>query len=481
MGKTPSIVIVGAGPAGLTCAYALSKQGIGPLVVEKNHRVGGIARTENLGGYLFDIGGHRFHTYDQQAERLWHQLLGPDLLKVSRKSRIYYDGRYFQYPLDLLNVLAGLGFGPSLAAVLSYLRNLSHRNHDRADLESWLIRRFGRRLYHIFFKEYTEKVWGRPCSNIQADWAEQRISGLSMWAAFTNAISGRGQAATLTTTFYYPCLGAGMMWEAMSRQSAPEAQLALNSEVVRLEAPKGQIKGVWLQNKGATRFLPARQVVSSMPLLGLVSRLNPAPPRAVQRAALRLSFRSFIMVGLIVDQAQVSQDQWLYIHDSSLRVGRVQNFKNWSSAMVPRPDKTSLGMEYFCSQGDELWSLDDSRLMALASRELDRLWPGMGAKVEGGLVKRVAHAYPVYHLGYQSELRVVLDYLGHIQGLQTIGRAGLHRYNNQDHSMLSGLVAAGRMAGIRQDPLGEPPLRLPKESRHESSEQGSPAAGAVAR
>lgn len=448
MSQANDIVIIGAGPAGLTAGYELARHQRAPLVIEKSRLVGGIARTEQYRGFLFDIGGHRFHTDIEEIQAIWRELLGPDLLEVPRVSHIYFQGRLIKYPLQVGDTLRSIGLGASLAAILSYLKVALFRPAELDNLEQWLTARFGSRIYRTFFKEYSEKVWGLPCSQIQADWANQRIQGLSLARTIINALGGKKTATTLIDQFLYPRLGSGMLWEEMARRMVNDgAKLELGWEVSGLELERGRVARLRLSNGHETRPVAAGQVISSMPLPHLVQRLEPAPAPEILEAAGRLRFRGFLLVGLILSSDIGTEHpwQWLYVHEPNLRVGRVQNYRNWSPHMTPEPDMTALGMEYFCDQGDEFWSLADDELVSLATAELDRLWPGSGELVTNGVVYRQSHAYPVYHLGYQEVVTRLRDYLGGISNLATIGRNGLHRYNNQDHSMVTGLEAARRI------------------------------------
>jgi len=446
------VVIIGAGPAGLTAAYELTKHQFHPLVLEAADKVGGLARTEVYKGYRFDIGGHRFYTKVGEVEQLWHEMLGHDMLQVRRQSRIYYRGRFFNYPIDLANTMVNLGLRESALTVLSYARS-QLRPYPREDtFEEWVCNRFGRRLYHAFFQSYTEKIWGIPCNMIQADWAAQRIRGLSLASAITDAFIGGNSVKTLVREFEYPMLGPGMLWERM--QQAVERQggsVELGADVLRLKRDGNRIRSIVVRSNGQESELGGEQFISSMPLADLIFRLAPTPPDEVLRAARALRYRAFILVGLIVKRAAVFPDNWLYVHSPHVQVARIQNFKNWSPAMVPDANKTSVGMEYFCSEGDQLWMEQDSTLVDLAKRDLAALGLATAVEVEDGVVFRQAKAYPVYDRDYREHVRVIRAFLASIENLQTLGRAGMHRYNNQDHSMLAGMLAARRLLGEDHD------------------------------
>ncbi len=453
-------VVIGAGPAGLVTAYELAKKGQQVTVLEGADKVGGISRTETYKGYRFDIGGHRFFTKVGEVQALWQEILGDDFIQVPRMSRIYYRNRFFDYPLSITNTLKNLGPIDSTLIVLSYLKarakaTLSSEN-EAENFEEWVTERFGSRLYNTFFKSYTEKVWGIPCNKIQAEWAAQRIKGLSLSKAVINAMFGSNDTKTLIKEFDYPVLGPGMMWEkCQSLIEEAGSFVTMNTRVVRIERTAQRIDRVIAQKGDETFELTGDNFVSSMPVSALVRQLNPPAPPAVLTAANGLKYRDFLIVPIIVNIKSLFPDNWIYIHSPEFKVGRIQNFKNWSAAMVPDPNKTCLGMEYFCNEGDSLWEMDDAALIRLASEEI----VGLGlvpdvASVEDGTVIRQKKAYPVYDGEYRKHLAVLQDYMEGFENLQTVGRNGMHRYNNQDHSMLSGLLAAKNILGEKHDLWG---------------------------
>lgn len=446
------MLIIGAGPAGLAAAYELATHGIRPIVIEKADQVGGIARTEVYKGYRFDIGGHRFFTKMPEIQRLWETMLGPDLHRVHRLSRIYYRGRFFQYPLDFWNTLSNLGLWESIWILLSYLRASIWPSKKEDNFEQWVSNRFGWRLYHTFFQTYTEKVWGIPCREIQAEWAAQRIHGLSLTTAVLNALFGTESAKSLIHEFYYPALGPGMMWQGFAQGIENNGgQVWLRCEAIALQHNSQHVTAVLVNCESKEFWIKADQVISSMPLRELVAQFDPPPPHAICEAAQGLRYRDFILVSLILNCPNPFLDNWLYIHSPEVKVGRIQNFRNWSPAMVPDAQKTSLGLEYFCNEGDDLWSMPDHELVALATRELSSIGLARAADVEEGIVFRQKKAYPVYDQNYRSNLETIRAFLSTMNNLQTIGRNGLHRYNNMDHSMLTGILAAQNVLGKHHD------------------------------
>ncbi len=447
------VIIIGAGPAGLTAAWELVKQGILPIVLEKADKVGGISRTETYKGYRFDIGGHRFYTKVEAVEQLWQDMLGQDFIKVPRLSRIYYKGRFFNYPLEIFNTLYHVGPIESLLMVLSYLKIKWKPLHQEETLEQWVINRFGERLYQTFFKTYTEKVWGVPCHHIQADWAAQRIKGLSLKTAILNALFGGNNAKSLIKEFDYPVLGPGMMWERFQeRVESKGGEVWLNTRVIQIQREGNRIKSLTAEKQGEIVQVSAEEnLISTMPVTSLILRLDPPPPDEVVQAAKSLNYRAFLIVSLIVNRKDLFPDNWIYIHAPEVKVGRIQNFKNWSPAMVPDPSKTCLGMEYFCNEGDEIWSRKDAELIELATREMASLGLAEAGDVEDGVVIRQPKAYPVYDSEYRQHLKVIQEFLATLENLQTIGRNGMHRYNNQDHSMLTGMLAVKNMLGEKHD------------------------------
>ncbi len=446
------VIIGGAGPAGLTAAYELARSGFSPLVLEAGDQVGGLARTEDYKGYRFDIGGHRFYTKAPEVQQIWEELLGDEFLRRPRLSRIYFNQRFLQYPLSLTNVVGNLGVVETVRILASYVKARFCPLAPEETFEQWVVNRFGRRLYGTFFKTYTEKVWGIPCTEIRAEWAAQRIKNLSLVAAVAQALFGLRNVRSLIEEFHYPRLGPGQMWERChDRVEEMGGQVLLQTPIRAVRRSDRTITSVEVGDNGDVRELPVDQFISSLPVTQLIRTLDPPPPSEVLEAARSLKYRDFIVVALIIDRPHLFPDNWIYVHTKEARVGRIQNYKNWSADMVPDPAKTCLGMEYFCTRGDDLWQMEDAALLKLAAREIEQLGLAQEADVEDGCVIRQPAAYPVYDGEYRRHLEVIRDYLVGFENLQTIGRNGMHRYNNQDHSMLCGLYAARNLMGGSYD------------------------------
>jgi protoporphyrinogen oxidase len=452
----PSVVIIGAGPAGLTAAYVLSRRGVRSITVEADDVVGGIARTVERDGWRFDIGGHRFFTKVPAVERLWVEILGEqNFLLRPRVSRIHYRGHTFDYPLRAFNALKGLGPLEAARCFLSYFWARLHPPRDQASFEGWTAARFGWRLYRIFFKTYTEKVWGIPATEIQADWAAQRIKHLSLSKAVINACRpkrNQKQITSLIEEFHYPKLGPGMMWEfARDKVEAAGSTVHMNAPALAVHHEGGRVCGVTARIAGAPVRLPATHVVSSMPLGELVLAMDPPAPPGVQEAARALRYRDFLTVAIVVPEACSFPDNWIYIHDPNVNVGRIQNFGSWSPYMV-KDGKTCLGLEFFVTEGDPLWTMPDGELIALARRELDILGLVPADRCEAGYVVRMPKAYPLYDGTYRASVDTLRRWLEDaVSGVHPVGRNGMHRYNNQDHSMYTAMLSVENILGAEHD------------------------------
>ncbi len=449
------VIILGAGPAGLAAGYELSKRGKKVICIEKDSIVGGISKTVCRNGYRFDIGGHRFFTKINRVDALWREVLTDDFLRRPRLSRIYYNNRFFHYPLKPANALAGLGILASGAILASYLSARIHPSEEEKTFEQWVSNRFGKKLYRIFFKTYTEKVWGIPCDQIAAEWAAQRIKGLSLSSAVKAAVFGDKQKKikTLIEEFDYPRYGPGQMYESMAeRIRAYGGQVLLGQEVRKLHCVGSTILSVEVRDeKGEMERIEGSHFLSSLPISQLPRMGDSYLPETVERACGQLSYRSLLTVNLIMDRPESFPDTWIYIHSPEVKVGRIQCFKNWSPWMVPNENVSSLGMEYFCDENDELWNTADEDLISMAGEEIDKLELAEKKAITDAFVIRCPKTYPVYSIGYETNLQIIKEYLGGISNLQCIGRNGMFKYNNMDHSILSGLLAADNILGGQND------------------------------
>jgi protoporphyrinogen oxidase len=444
-------LILGGGPAGLTAGYLLAKLGRPALVLEADSQVGGLAKTVVRDGYRFDLGGHRFFTKSPEVQSLWLEVLGEELLVRPRLSRIYWNGRFLDYPLSAGDVVRKLGPLELGRCVASYLVAAPRPKGKERSLEEWVSNRFGKRLYDLFFRTYTEKVWGVPGSEIRAEWAAQRIKGLSLRTAAKDAFFGgrNGDVKSLIREFHYPRYGPGQMWEAMAGDiDALGGEVRNGTPVEQIHIEDGRVVAVHVGNEA----IPCGEVISSLPLRAVAGMIRPEPPAETLAAARGLAYRDFLTVALVLDGDDLFPDNWVYVHDPAVRVGRIQNYRSWSPWMVPNERTTCIGLEYFCFEGDDLWESPDERLVALAGDELSRLGLANGHRVERGYVERVPKAYPVYDDGYASRLRVIRRWLDGLENFQQVGRNGLHRYNNSDHSMLTALRAVENVvAGADHD------------------------------
>lgn len=449
--------IIGGGPAGLTAAYEFQKHSDGHHVVvfEESDQVGGIARTESYKGYRFDIGGHRFFTKVKQVEALWREVLPEEFLRRPRLSRIYYRGKYFDYPLKIFNALRNMGIYESARIMISYLKWKVYPHTEEENFEQWVTNRFGGRLFWHFFKTYTEKVWGMPCTELQADWAAQRIKNLLLRKAIWNALTGDNDTTSLIEAFDYPRLGPGMMWDAFrDRVEAQGGEVRMHSSVTRIFHDDEAVRGLEITTDGPQREtyrFEADHFISSMPIAALVLAMDPPAPAAIQAAARKLKYRDFLIVTLILEGRDLFPDNWIYIHSPEVEVGRIQNFRSWSEHMVPDDNRSSIGMEYFCQINDALWASDDAVLIKQAAAELEKLGLAKASAVVDGTVIRQPKAYPVYDGDYREALDMIRGWLAGFDNLQVVGRNGMHRYNNQDHSMLTAMLAVKNVLGASND------------------------------
>jgi protoporphyrinogen oxidase len=458
------VFVVGAGPAGLTAAYCLTKETPSVLVIEKDPvYVGGISRTVSYNGFLFDIGGHRFFSKAKEVVDLWHEILPDDFIERPRLSRIFYGGKYYSYPLSAFEALFNLGIFKSAACMLSFAYAKAFPIKNPRTFHQWVRNQFGERLFSIFFKTYTEKVWGMSCDEISADWAAQRIKGLDLGVAVITALKRAilpkrptknttgNVVKTLIESFQYPRRGPGMMWDAAAEKvKLRGGKVLMGHELAKLVYDaKQRLWNIEVKNiAGELKTYTARHVISSAPVRELVEILTPKP--VSRTAARQLRYRDFLVVALVVNKALPFPDNWIYIHDPSVKVGRVQNFRSWSPEMV-QPGQSCLGLEYFCFEGDGLWNSTDEDLIALAKREIAQIGLIRSDEVIDACVVRQAKAYPVYDDEYRNHMATVRkDLEDHFPTLHMVGRNGMHKYNNQDHAMMTAMLTARNiLAGER--------------------------------
>ncbi len=464
MTRNVDVLVIGAGPAGLTAAYCLTKEMPSVLVIEKDPvYVGGISRTVRYKDYLFDIGGHRFFSKAKEVVDLWQEILPDDFIERPRLSRIYYGGKYYSYPLSAFEALTNLGLFRSAACVLSYAYARARPIADPQTFHQWVRNQFGEKLFSIFFKTYTEKVWGMSCDEISADWAAQRIKGLDLGVAIKNALTRalkpKRKAAsrdgavvkTLIESFQYPRKGPGMMWEACARKIQKQGGVLLKGRELKSLSYEPN-RRLWtaeatLPDGSVERYM-ARHVISSAPVRELLETLSPLPISLLHGRALR--YRDFLTVALMVKKDNLFPDNWIYVHDPKVKVGRVQNFSSWSPEMVP-DGMSCLGLEYFCFEGDQLWESSDADLIALAKKEIVQIGLVTADDVVDACVVRQPKAYPVYDDAYRRNMEMIrLDLDSSFPTLHLIGRNGMHKYNNQDHAMMTAMLTARNiLAGER--------------------------------
>ncbi len=468
MSNDADVFIIGAGPAGLTAAYCLTKENPSVIIIEKDPiYVGGISRTVRYKDFLFDIGGHRFFSKSKDVVDLWHEILPDDFIARPRLSRIFYGGKFYSYPLSAFEALNNLGIFTSAACMLSYMKAKLRPISNPQTFHQWVRNQFGEKLFRIFFKTYTEKVWVMSCDDISADWAAQRIKGLDLRVAVTHSLKrslgqsklGRsriaarfhartraaadsGMVKTLIETFQYPRKGPGMMWDAAAKKIRDRGgRLLMGRELQRLsydEATKNWT--IEVSTAHGPETYTARHVVSSAPVRELVDKLTPRPISLFHARALR--YRDFLTVALMVKQPELFPDNWIYIHDPSVKVGRVQNFRSWSPEMAPE-GISCLCLEYFCFENDGLWNMPDEDLIALAKQEIAQIGLIDVADVVDGCVMRQPKAYPVYDDDYRHNVAMIrLDLETHFPTLHLVGRNGMHKYNNQDHAMMTAMLTA---------------------------------------
>lgn len=450
--EPPNVVIIGAGPAGLTAAYQLTKFGITSTVLEADDIVGGISRTVERDGWRFDIGGHRFFTKVPEVEAFWHEILpDEDFMMRPRMSRIYYKGKYYDYPLKASNALRNLGIWEAFLCVMSYLWARIRPPKDQTTLEGWIVARFGWRLYRHFFKSYNEKLWGVPVNKLPADFAAQRIKNLSLWNAAVNALMPKRNQKEITSLieeFQYPKFGPGMMWErCRDLVEARGCKVIMSTKVVGIRHDDGRAVAVIGETAdGARTEYPCDHVVSSMPISQLLQVMDPPAADTAIKAADDLGYRDFLTVALVVPEKYSFPDNWIYVHAKEVQVGRIQNFGSWSPYLV-KEGRTCLGLEFFVFEGDDTWNKPDEELIEQGKRELGILGLVEASKVEAGYVVRMPKAYPFYDEHYKANVARIVEWLEDCApNVHPVGRNGMHRYNNQDHSMYTAMLTAENIA-----------------------------------
>lgn len=434
------IAVIGAGPAGLTAAYELAKEGVEVTVFEASEHVGGLSRTIDLWDQRIDLGPHRFFSNDKKVNELWLEVVGSDYKMVDRLTRIYYKKKFFYYPIKAFDALFKLGIGQGILCLGSYFKEKINPTKLDGSFETWVTSRFGKRLYTIFFKTYSEKLWGIPCTELDEDFAAQRIKKLSLFEAIKNALfKGKNKHKTLVDQFAYPIAGTGMVYERMANYvDNHNGQVLKNTPVKSVNTINGMAVSISLENGETHEF---DHIISTMPITHLIRNLTEAP-KEIFEAANALKFRNTILVYLKIDQDNLFKDNWLYVHAGDLQMGRITNFSNWVPEINNNQKETIVALEYWCYNDDANWKASDSELISLAKNEMAQTGLVKSENILDGYVFKIPKCYPVYQRGYKAPLKIVEDYLSSIEGLSVIGRYGAFKYNNQDHSILMGLLAA---------------------------------------
>lgn len=439
------VLIIGAGPAGLTAAYELMKRGVKSIIIEKTGVVGGISQTVRYGEYRFDIGGHRFFTKVERVNKMWKEVLGDDFLKRKRLSRIFYNGKFFHYPIKPFDVLQKLGILESFLCGLSYFKSKIFKRKKEESFEDYIVNNFGERLYQTFFKSYTEKVWGMPCTEIKAEWAAQRIKGLSITSLLVTMFFGNrdNKIKSLIEEFYYPKYGPGMMWEKTQKivEDSGLSKIYFNTNLKEIISSNGSIGSVVIEKDGVEEKILVSSLISSAPISEVFNLIKPDLEKTFIDVAKNLHYRDFITVALIINIQSLFEDNWIYVHDPDVLVGRIQNFNNWSEYMVPNNKTTCIGMEYFCFDTDLIWNQSDEKLIEMAKKELHKIGLANYDGVLDGSVVRMKKTYPIYDDSYEKSMPVIKKVFSKFSNLYPVGRNGMHRYNNQDHSMYTAMLA----------------------------------------
>ncbi len=456
------IVILGGGPSGLSAGHILSSSGSNVLVIEGQARVGGLAKTIQHNEFRFDLGGHRFITDSKQLEALVREVLGGELLVVERSSKILHDGKLYDYPLSVRNALSRLGLRTSIRLVADYLSEQIRKHFTKTpiiSLEDWVVRHFGRSMFDLFFREYSEKVWGVPCDRIAKEWVATRIKGLSLWVAirgaFTRAKSRR--LRTLANQFLYPPLGIGQICDNLQARIEQTGQVMTDTRVIGINHADDEIQGVMVQDAIGIHEYSASEFISSIPLTAVVQLLNPQPPAEIRQAAASLRFRDLVVVTVMLDRERVTDQTWMYVPDPAVPFGRIHEPKNWSPRMAPA-GKTHLVVEYFCFKEDAIWTATDTALAQRTVRELGKLGIIEPEEVIDSAVLRIPNAYPLFEVDYIEKQKCIVEYLDRFSNLELVGRGGQFEYYNTDHAMESGIAAAEAIIARNN---GAPAVRTP--------------------
>jgi protoporphyrinogen oxidase len=471
--KSYECCIIGAGPAGLGAAVELINNGITNIViVDRNSIVGGLARTESFGGLKFDLGPHRFFTKNHEINKLWHETLGEDFITVERLTRILYNKKLFDYPISALDSLSKLGLIESCVALFSYFKAKAGKKKDIITFEDWISNKFGTKLYETFFKTYTEKVWGIPCNQIGKEFAEQRIKGLDIIQVLKNSITGTSKVKTLVNQFDYPILGAGQMYEAWAEKvNSNGGTILLGCRVVSINETNYLIDNVEVSDTQGNIFtISAKQFFNSIPITHFFDMVHPRVSEEIEESVFSLYYRDHITVNLSIDKIGLFPDQWIYIHNPDVEMARVANYNNFSKAMVSGENKTAISVEYFVFQGDEIWKMDEARLIDLAIEELSMVGLIDKHAVEQGWVVKETESYPSYYLGYKEAYNKLKEKLNLFQNIFPIGRSGMYKYNNQDHSTYSGMLAVRSYLNLNGSPFNLWNINIDAEY-HEDAER----------
>ncbi len=449
-----NIIIMGGGPAGLAAGKVLSDHNARCQVFEKDDGVGGLSRTHSHNGFLFDLGGHRFFTKKNELDRFLHELMVDEMIEVDRSSKIYFMGNYFNYPPTFMNAFTGLGPLTSVQILYGYLREmLRFPKPEIVTLEDWMVSQFGRKMYEIFFKTYTEKVWGIPCDQGSAVWAAQRIKGMSLWETIREAIlpERKDKPVSLIGEFTYPAHGIGRISERMTQQIRKNNQVHVNSKVSLIKRNEHKVTGIVVETPEGPEQIEGTHFFSSIPVTELVQHFDPPAPNEVIEAARSLRYRDLLVVAIMFDAERITEDTWIYIPDPGIEFGRLHEPTNWSAAMSP-PGKTTLVFEYFCFKDDPIWNMDDQQLVEHTMRQFEKieLAPGASEKVIDSCIVRAPKAYPMHEIGHEGPLKIVSDFVEQFDNLTLIGRYGTFIYNNIDHSIETGIKAAEAVLGIAE-------------------------------